>query len=929
MTEELKVIISASTDGFKKGVQEAEHTLKSFAAAPAKFAKDFTKSFVKTTAAFATASATMVGAIAKGSLDAYANYEQLVGGVDTLFKDSSAQLQTYAANAYKNQQMSANQYMEMATSFSASLIQSLGGDTTLAAKYADMAITDMADNANKMGTSIESVQNAYRGFARGSYAMLDNLKLGYGGTRQEMERLLSDAEKLTGVKYDINNLNDVFDAIHAIQTELGITGTSAEEAMKTIQGSAAMTKAAWQNLLTAFADESADITKAVSNLSESTIALVGNVGNRVAQIFPAIADGLGQFISETAGTLVGMIESIAPKFISSVSGLASVIASTLPQIAAIVAELAPQIIESFVSIMSSLGEAFSGAIDAIIANLPAILGALAVALVSCSGIIGDAMISLLQGITTALPMAFEALIPQIPALITNLATTLASFVGVILTGATTLFQGIADALPTVIASVCAVLPDLVNSIVSFLVSNVGLIISAAITLFSGIIDAMPTIIATVVGLLPELITNICNGIASGVGSIISGFIQLFLGFVQALPTIISTIVSNLPAIISAIISGLLSNIGALVAGFVQLFVAFIIAIPQIIVSLVAAMPQIIEGIVQGLLQGIGALFEAAAGLGKAIWEGIKSIFTGGTPGTEIAEQTATDISNGQASTYAAGQSLGTACNNGIASTQGKIYDTSYMIGDTVHQGIADNAEPIIAEVDNIGSGVNASLQASSNEAQGIVGELNTNVSSEISSMSTDVGNSTTDMGTNMVDNLNTVASEIEAPLSSIDSAIKSTFGKMEKTVSQTVDKVVSAVEKMVSKLLDSVNFTWNLPHLAIPHLSVSGRFNTNPPSVPRYSIAWYARGGVFDVPTLFSYGNGALGGLGEHGAEAVVPLENNTEWLDKIAERLAAGMGGSNAPVVLQVDGKTFAEISVDSINALTRQRGSLGINLV
>ena len=244
MTEELKVIIDATTEGFKKGMKEAESTLQSFGKNATKFASDFAKTSVKATAAVATTSATMVAAMTKGSLDAYASYEQLVGGVDTLFKDSSAELQAYAADAYKNQQMSANQYMEMATAFSASLIQSLGGDTSQAAKYADMAITDMADNANKMGTSITDIENAYKGFAKQNYTMLDNLKLGYGGTKSEMERLLADAEKLTGIKYDINNLNDIFDAIHAIQEEMGITGTSAEEAMKTIQGSTAMAKTA-------------------------------------------------------------------------------------------------------------------------------------------------------------------------------------------------------------------------------------------------------------------------------------------------------------------------------------------------------------------------------------------------------------------------------------------------------------------------------------------------------------------------------------------------------------------------------------------------------------------------------------------------------------------------------------------------------------
>lgn len=903
MTEELKVIIDATTEGFKKGMKEAESTLQSFGKNATKFAGDFAKTSVKATAAVATASKAMVAAITKGSIDAYANYEQLVGGVDTLFKDSSAELQKYAADAYKNQQMSANQYMEMATSFSASLIQSLGGDTTKAAKYADMAITDMADNANKMGTSIESIQNAYQGFAKQNYTMLDNLKLGYGGTKSEMERLLADAEKLTGIKYDINNLNDIFDAIHAIQEEMGITGTSAEEAMKTIQGSAAMTKAAWQNLLVAFADEGADVGKAVSNLSESAIALIGNVGNRVAEILPTIAEGLGQFISEVSGTIVGMIQSIAPLFIEAITNLSAIIATVIPEIIAIIAELAPQIVESFVSIMGSLGEAFSGAIDAIIANLPAILGALATALVSCTGIIGSAMITLLQGITTALPMAFQALIPQIPALVRTLATTLAGLVGVMLEGAVALFQGIVAAMPTIISEVCAVLPNLINSIVQALIGSIGLIISATITLFNGIVQAMPTIIATVVALLPELITNICNGLASGIGSIISGFIQLFLGFVQALPTIISIIVGALPSIISSIISGLISNIGALVAGFVQLFIAFIIAIPQIVSAIVSNIPEIIRAIVQGLLDGLGQLFEAAGKLGKAIWDGIKSIFGKGNPGTEIAAETTQGVVSGQGSMYTAGQGMGTSYNQGLASQSGKTYDTSYMMGDTTVQG------------------VDAGLQG----LPGVASEAGYVYNSTLNQISTDASAYSTDIGNNTLEGFNTAAEEIEAPMNQIRSTVEETFIQMEEAVNKSVNKIVNAVDMMVSKLLDSVNFQWSLPYLKIPHLSVSGRFNTNPPSVPVYSISWYAHGGVFDTPTLFSH-NGRIGGLGENGAEAIVPLENNTEWLDRIAERLGAG---SSRPIVLQVDGKTFAETSVDSINALTRQTGKLGLVLV
>lgn len=185
-------------------------------------------------AAAAGAAAVKLG---KEVVAAYADYEQLVGGIDTLFKDSSQEIQRYAANAYKTAGLSANEYMETVTGFSASLIQSLGGDTEKAAKYADMAITDMSDNANKMGTDMSSIQNAYQGFAKQNYTMLDNLKLGYGGTKQEMERLLADAEKISGVKYDISSYADVVEAIHVMQESMDIAGTTAKEAEATISGS--------------------------------------------------------------------------------------------------------------------------------------------------------------------------------------------------------------------------------------------------------------------------------------------------------------------------------------------------------------------------------------------------------------------------------------------------------------------------------------------------------------------------------------------------------------------------------------------------------------------------------------------------------------------------------------------------------------------
>ena len=226
----------------------------------------------------------IVGAVGY-AVKAYADLEQAVGGVETLFKSSSKEVISNAEKAYKTAGVSSVKYMEQVTSFSASLLQGLGGDTSKAAKVADKAIIDMSDNANKMGTSIELIQNAYQGFAKGNFTMLDNLKLGFGGTKEEMQRLLEEAEKVTGVKYDINNLSDIIEAIHVIQTELGITGTTAKEAKSTVSGSFNQMLSSLNNLSAGFGDKNADIKKLMNELEQSTKTFVTNVSNVLKTIW--------------------------------------------------------------------------------------------------------------------------------------------------------------------------------------------------------------------------------------------------------------------------------------------------------------------------------------------------------------------------------------------------------------------------------------------------------------------------------------------------------------------------------------------------------------------------------------------------------------------------------------------------------------------
>ena len=299
--------IGLDTREYEDGLSEASRNGESFAA---KLKNGFGVA-AKVGGAAIAATATAVAALTKSAVEAYANYEQLVGGVETLFKDNADQVQMYAANAYQTAGLSANAYMETVTSFSASLLQSLGGDTAKAAEYADLAITDMSDNANKMGTDMESIQYAYQGFAKQNYTMLDNLKLGYGGTKEEMERLIADANKLReaqGLSADltIDSYADVVTAIHAVQTEMGITGTTAAEASTTIEGSVNTMKSAWSNLVVGLADDNADFDTLLNNFIDSVVT----VGDNLVPRIETTIKGIGRLISSSSETLVPTIVGI-------------------------------------------------------------------------------------------------------------------------------------------------------------------------------------------------------------------------------------------------------------------------------------------------------------------------------------------------------------------------------------------------------------------------------------------------------------------------------------------------------------------------------------------------------------------------------------------------------------------------------------------
>lgn len=490
------------------------------------------KGALKGIAVGAGAAGAAVGVLAKQSLEAYASYEQLTGGVETLFKDSADIVMGYAENAYKTAGLSANQYMDTVTSFSASLLQSLDGDTAAAAEKANLAITDMSDNANKMGTTMESIQYAYQGFAKQNYTMLDNLKLGYGGTKEEMQRLLADAEAISGIHYDISSYADVVDAIHVIQTEMGITGTTAKEASTTIEGSLNAAKAAWENLLTGMGDSNANFDALVENFVSAVSTAAENILPRLIEIL----SGVGNLIVE----------------------LAPIISEAFP---VLIEQILPPLLDAGVQIITALANGIVTALPSLLESLPTIITSIVTALQEMWPTIVAVGSELLTMLTDGILQYIPEMLVRIPDIITNFYNFLAeNGPGIIEKGfefLRNLVDGIIGAIPEMVAK----LPEIIKAWFNFMAQNYPAIISGGMdllkSLISGIIKAIPDLIAA----LPQIIAAIVEGIGALMGSIIDIGKEIVKGIWEGIKAAKDWVVGKVKGFFGDVVDGAKSFLG--------------------------------------------------------------------------------------------------------------------------------------------------------------------------------------------------------------------------------------------------------------------------------------------------------------------------------------------------------------------------------
>lgn len=424
---------------------------------------------------------------------AFAEYEQLVGGVETLFKNSSAKVQSYADDAYKNAGLSANDYMAQVTSFSATLLQGLGGDTDKASEFANRAVIDMSDNANKMGTDIALIQNAYQGFAKDNFTMLDNLKLGYGGTQAEMARLINDSGVMgKEFKATAENVKDIpfdklIDALHKTQENLGITGTTAKEASSTISGSFNSVKASWENVLASFAGGANDeIAEAIDGLIESATNLVTNV----TAVLPNIVEGIGQLATGLIEQIPNIITLILPPLMTALQGLINSVVAIVPQLIPVVTQLIMTLV------------------NAIIQNIPMLLKA---------GI--DILLGFVNGIIQAIPTLIPAIVTAIKTIVDTLLANLPAIIqgGILLLVA--LIQGLADALPTLVAMI----PTIITTIIQVLTKPemIRLLLKASWDIIYALAKGLILSIPEIVKAIPQIIGALIDGVKSAVGEMLN------------------------------------------------------------------------------------------------------------------------------------------------------------------------------------------------------------------------------------------------------------------------------------------------------------------------------------------------------------------------------------------------------------------------
>ena len=871
-----------------------------------------------------------IAAFSKSALDAYADYEQLVGGVETLFGESAGAVMKYADQAFQSAGLSANDYMETVTSFSASLLQSLSGDTAEATEMANMAVTDMSDNANKMGTNMQDIQNAYQGFAKQNYTMLDNLKLGYGGTQAEMKRLIEDAEKLDSsftATRDANgdlamSFSEIVEAIHIVQTEMGITGTTSLEASTTIQGSVSSMKAAWENLLVGVADDSQSFEGLMENFVTSTATAASNILPTIETILTGtgeLVSGIAPIIAEAIPVLV---ETVLPEMVSAgvelVTALAGAIISSGPALIQAAMDSLRMILSQGLGLSEETTDGIMGVLQSLLAGCQEIFGAIETAADTLGSAITSAMESagirwtdVWQGIGAAVSAAASI----ISGVITGIAEGIAWVVAEVQTEGTamnTVWKNITGAVEAA-WSVIETAIDTIGGCIGWLAEEFGNQGSA-------------------IGMAWESVQETAAMVGDGIGMVIDGIVAVFDFFVSDTETG----------------CGLFSNAFQLAAEVVG-----------------AVVLGISEGI-QSIGEVIGWLVEKATTDGNilnTLWVGVSTTFT--TTFEIISEAFGAFAALFQGDFEGFTEHVSNACDSWlsgvetiwdnylgwIAEDASAAWESIKTNASTNWETMKTNASATWAAMKSNASGTWEAMKANAasawdtmkNNASTSWNTIKSNTSAIWSGIKAVISGDTSGISSDTLAKFEGIKTGMSSRLTSAKNTVSSIFTSIKDGISEKIQAAKDAVHNAIEAIKEKFNFSWSLPSLKLPHVSISGSFSLNPPSVPSFSVSWYkkAMGGaiVLDGATIFGAMGGSLLGGGEAGREVVSGESHLLELMgqtlrgelaanrgEEKLERLLALLAGM-AGVTININGEDYQsrrELAEEIMNLMELQRSRM-----
>lgn len=821
------------------------------------------------------AGAAAFGAVSVAAVKNYAEYEQLTGGVQTLFGTGGKNLEEYARsvgksvedaseefnklqsaqdavmehsrNSFKETGLSANDYMETITGFSASLVQSLGGDTQKAAEVGHRAVVDMSDNANKMGTSIDLIQNAYQGFAKQNYTMLDNLKLGFGGTKEEMQRLLKEAEKISGIHYNIDSFADIVEAIHVMQESMGIAGTTMEEAERTISGSIGMLKASWTDLLTGMADSDQNIAKLVNNVTYSFGRVLDNIIPRIQEALPRVIEGLTQVLLQLSAYLPSLLQTILPALIDGATQLLGALFSVLPMIFNIL----------FNTILPEISDNFIAFLDKIFSQVPP----------EFSG----------------LQIAYE----NIKQIILEVASMVGEFFSSF-SGADD-SKGKVDGLKDAIKGVSDFLADATGGVKDFVTwfkqggTSVD-VFKSAIVGATGAWTAYKVVTSVIKGV--EAARNVVLGVSNG------------LMIARAVKTGALTAAEGAHAAATVAGTGAMAAFNAVMA--INPFTILIVAIGAVVAGLIWFFSQTETGkkmwseftqwlgeTWQSLVDGAGQIWQGLVDFFSNLWTSIKDTVSSAWEGVKSALTTAWN------SIVSAAQGIW----NGLVAFFNVLWGSIAIIFQVAWLAIYTPLRTAWEVFWAFTQGFWQSIADFFSSLWEGIKSVATSVWSSISSFLSGVWNGISSTASSVFNGIKNTVSNV---FNGIRGVASSVWNGVKSTISNAINGARDAVRNAIDAIKGFFNFKISWPHIPMPRFKASGSMNPldwikNPSTKPQFGVEFYKKGGIMTSPTLFGMnGNNAMVG-GEAGDEAVLPLNDKT--LAGIGKGIVDVTGGESESV--------------------------------